>query len=82
MADFSGPVTAGRIIEPVSVVQADLAASGFLEEEFFASGTAHCYAPAGFRRRPTAGKQASGPVQSGPAAPFLTRVVVRRPADA
>ena len=80
MADFSGPVTAGGIIEPVSVVQADLAASDFLEEEFFASGTARGYArpdrPAADGRE--AGQQA---VQSGPAIPFTTRVVIRRPAD-
>jgi hypothetical protein len=81
MAVFSGPLTAGRIIEPVSVVQADLAASGFLEEEFSASGAARGYA------RPDhlaadgweAGQRA---VRSGPAVPFTTRVVIRRPADA
>jgi Alpha/beta hydrolase domain len=79
MAEFSGPVTAGRVIEPVSVVQPDLAASGYLEEEFFASGTARSYA------RPDqaaeSGQTDQRAVQSGAAAPFLTRVVVRRPAD-
>ena len=81
MADFSGPVTAGRIIEPVSVVQADLAGGGFLEEEFFASGTARGYL---VPDRSVADGQDEGQqaVQSGPAVPFLTRVVVRRPADA
>ena len=81
MADFSGPVTAGRIIEPASVVQADLAKNGYLEEEFFASGTARGYA------RPddaAAGGRGAGQWADhcGPAVPFRTRVVVRRPADA
>jgi hypothetical protein len=81
MADLCGPVTAGHIIEPVSVVQADLAASGFVQEEFFASGTAHCYAwPE--QAAADVGNLAQRAVQSGPAAPFLTRIVVRRPADA
>ena len=81
MADFSGPVTAGRIIEPVSVVQADLAASGYLEEEFFASGSARGYAQPD-QAAADDGGAGQRAVRSGPAAPFLTRVVVRRPAQA
>lgn len=65
MADLSGPLTAGRIIEPASVVSVDLAAAGYTEQEFAVSGTAASYEP---------GANAGG-------APFRTRVVVRRPAD-
>ena len=80
MAEFSGAVTAGHIIEPVSVVQPDLAASGYLQEEFFASGTARSYAQSD--QAVEAGHAGQPAVQSGAAVPFLTRVVVRRPADA
>ena len=81
MAEFSGPVLAGRIIEPVSVVEPDLAASGYLEEEFFASGIARRYAWPD-QAAADAGEAGQRAVRSGPAAPFLIRLVVRRPADA
>jgi Alpha/beta hydrolase domain len=65
MADLSGPLTAGRIIEPATVTPVDLAAAGYAEQEFAVSGTAAAYEP---------GADAG-------TAPFRTRVVVRRPAD-
>ena len=37
---FSGPVTGGAISEPASIVSFDLAANGYVEEEFFAAGVA------------------------------------------
>src|SRR5712692_8460334 len=64
MATLSGPVTGGRIVGPAAVVAFDLAANGYVEQEYFASGTARAH---------------DG---TGDSAPFRTRVVVRRPADA
>jgi Alpha/beta hydrolase domain len=65
MADLSGPLKAGRIIEPASAVPVDLAAAGYAEQEFAVSGTAAACDRAG----------------DAGTAPFRTRVVVRRPAD-
>src|ERR1022692_654053 len=42
-ATLSGPITAGHIIEPGSGVAVNLAAHGYVEQEFFASGTAHAF---------------------------------------
>ena len=60
-------MTAARLIEPI-----DLAKYGYVEEEFFISGTANVYdwAPSGTLTVKTAG------------APYTTRILVRRPADA
>ncbi|HET9160929.1 MAG TPA: alpha/beta hydrolase domain-containing protein [Caulobacteraceae bacterium] len=49
----------------------DLAKSGFVEEEFFVSGKANVY-----------DWPASGPVVRTPDAPYVTRILVRRPARA
>ena len=40
---FSGPVFGSPISEPACVVNFDLAASGYVEEEFFAAETARGY---------------------------------------
>lgn len=45
---------------------------GYLEEEYFLSGTAHCYQPGDTTD--------DGPVPFGEAVPWTTRVLVRRPA--
>src|SRR5215472_13103941 len=66
MVDFA-PLTAGSIIEPATAVTADLAALGYLEEEFSAAGLARCFDRAG--------------AAQGEKASFRTRVVVRRPVD-
>jgi hypothetical protein len=76
VAVLSGPITAGRMIEPASPVPIDLAARGYIIEEFFASGTASAF-------------EATGPceadgmwsVRPGTTAPYCTRIVVRRPSD-
>jgi hypothetical protein len=71
-----GPVTDGHIIEPTSPVAVDLAANGYVEQEFFASGAATAYQPA----KPL---QADGiwSVKPQSSAPYRTRIVVRRPQD-
>ncbi len=77
MVTFSGALSAGAIVEPACVVQFELAAHGYTEEEFAAEGTAVGYDLAG---EPAGdGRWAAVPAEP---APFRTRVVVRRPADA
>src|ERR1700722_15915341 len=39
-ATLTGPITVGHIVEPLSAHPLDLAANGYVEQEFFASGTA------------------------------------------
>jgi hypothetical protein len=77
MVTFEGPLTAGTIIEPVCVAEVSLTASGYAEEEFAVAGAAAGYDLAGEAR-------ADGRWQAVPAesAPFRTRIVVRRPAEA
>ncbi|HMK99298.1 MAG TPA: alpha/beta hydrolase domain-containing protein [Acidimicrobiales bacterium] len=76
-AALRGPITAGRIVEPVCPIPVDLEGHGYVEEEFFASGTAVAY-------RPSApltpdGRWTAEPVDE---APYATRIVVRRPVGA
>jgi hypothetical protein len=76
VAELSGPVTAGRIVEPVSPLRVDLAAHGYLEEEFFASGVATAFVPTG-----PLGPDGRWDVEPEEEAPYATRIVVRRPAE-
>jgi hypothetical protein len=71
---FSGPLPADGIVEPACIVPFDLAANGYLEQEFLVSGTARSYALAG----PASGDGQWAAEVAG-TAPFRTRVVVRRP---
>jgi hypothetical protein len=78
-AGVTGPVTGGAFGVPQSAwVATDLAAVGFVEEEFFFDGVATAYAPA-------AGAVWSSdgiwPAVETTSAAFRTRMLVRRPAD-
>jgi len=72
----AGPVTTGTLIEPTSLTPVDLGAHGYVEQEFFVSGTASAY-------RLTSPETSSGrwTVEPTTRAFYRTRVVVRRPAD-
>ncbi len=70
-----GPVTAGRMIGPTSAVPIDLDARGYVQEEFFVTGTASAFESSG--PLPSDGRWSVHPVAS---APYRTRIVVRRPA--
>jgi Alpha/beta hydrolase domain len=74
-ATFSTPPDVGQIIEPVSANPNGLAAHGYIEQEYFASGTAYTFAslstPSNGRWTFTVGKSA----------PYRTRIIVRRPSD-
>ncbi len=90
MATFSGPLVAGTMMRPACIVPVDLKASGYIELEYLASGTACGYdvmaddgARPGDRAADGAaddGRWVTAP--SADTAPFRTRIVVRRPLDA
>jgi hypothetical protein len=75
-ATLTGPVTGGRTIAPVSPLPVDLAAHGYVEEEFFASGAATSYSS-------DAPPRVDGrwDVAAKDRAEYRTRIVVRRPLD-
>ena len=74
-ATLSGPVTTGHIMEPLSGVGTDLPANGYVEQEYFASGTAHAFKATS---SPSDGRLAIAPTTS---APYETRIIVRRPSS-
>lgn len=76
-AVLRGPVTCGRIVEPVCPVPFDLEEHGYVEEEYFASGIASAFDTAG--PLTTEGRW---DVEPGEQAPYATRIVVRKPAEA
>jgi Alpha/beta hydrolase domain len=74
-ATLSGPITTGHISEPLPGVGTDLAAHGYVEQEYFASGTAHAFKATS---SPSDGRLAIVPTTS---APYETRIIVRRPSS-
>lgn len=76
-ATIEGPVTVGQLSPPADPRPVDLGALGYVQEEYFASGTATAY-------RGDGGLRADGVWKAVPAttAPYKTRFLVRRPADA
>ena len=72
-ATLTGPVTTGHIIEPLSPSSENLAAVGYAEQEFFASGTADAF------RATTAQSDGRWTVTPTSSAPYETRIIVRRP---
>jgi hypothetical protein len=75
-ATFSGPVTVGHVIEPISVQPSGIAAHGYVEQEFFAAGTATAFHS---RSTPSDGKWT---LTAATTAPYRTRILVRRPSNA
>jgi hypothetical protein len=74
-ATLVGPITTGHIIEPVTANPSDLAANDYVEQEFFASGTAAAYTATS---SPSDGKWSFTPTTQ---ATYRTRIIVRRPKD-
>jgi hypothetical protein len=72
-ATLTGPVRVGHIIEPESAVSIDLARHEYVEQEFFASGTAQAFTATS---TPANGRWAVAPSSS---ASYKTRIIVRRP---
>jgi hypothetical protein len=76
-AHVEGPITDGRRNRIFGAHADDLAAHGYVEEEYFISGTAESYAPVG-----TLGPDGLWTVAPAERAPFKTRVIVQRPREA
>lgn len=75
-ATLTGPIIAGAMSAPMEPREMDLAGVGYVEDEWFASGTA-----SGFRARGSLGPDGQWTVEPGTAAPYRTRLIARRPAD-
>ncbi len=75
VATFSGPVTVGHVIEPLSGLPLDLTQNGYVQQEFFASGTAHALRATS---SPSNGRWTVVPTTS---ATYRTRILVRRPSS-
>jgi hypothetical protein len=74
-ADLTGPVTVGHVVEPESAHTPDLAANGYVEQEYFASGTAMAFKADAM---PSDGKWTVTPTTT---AAYKTRILVRRPSN-
>lgn len=72
---FSVPPDKGHIIEPLSAIPLDLAAHHYVQQEFFASGTAHAF------RATTALSDGRWSIVPTTSASYRTRILVRRPED-
>jgi hypothetical protein len=74
-ATFSVPPNVGTVTEPLSAQPLDLASHGYLQQELFASGTAHAFRATA---EPSDGRWTIVPTTS---ATYRTRILVRRPTD-
>ncbi len=74
-ATFRTPPDSGVIEQPLSADPPDMAAHGYVEQEYFASGTAYELASSS---TPSDGRWT---FTVGSAAPYTTRILVRRPSD-
>jgi hypothetical protein len=72
---FSAPPSTGSIVEPISANPTGLAAHGYVEQEYFASGTAYAFTSTA---TPSDGKWT---FTVGGSAPYRTRILVRRPSN-
>lgn len=75
VTSFSGPLTAGSIVEPESARPSGIDQHGYVEQEFVASGTAHSFTATS---APSDGRWS---IQPSGQAPYATRIIVRRPKD-
>ena len=74
-ATFISPPATGSIVDPITATPLDLASYGYEEQEYFASGRAFALASTS---TPASGKWT---FTVGAAAPYTTRILVRRPSD-
>lgn len=77
VAEVSGPITNGSRGFPATPAVVDLAAAGYIEEEFFIEGNARAFEPDG-----EWGIDGVWPVMASSTADYKTRILVRRPAAA
>jgi hypothetical protein len=74
-ATFAGPITTGHVIEPLTGLPQNLAANGYVEQEYFASGTATAFKGTS---EPSNGRWSIAPASK---ASYRTRILIRRPKD-
>jgi hypothetical protein len=74
-ATFSTPPDTGSIVEPLSAHSSDLVSYGYVEDEYFAAGTAHAFRATA---SPSNGRWTIAPTT---AAAYRTRIIVRRPSS-
>ncbi len=74
-ASFTGPITVGQISEPLTAHPSELASYGYVENEYFAAGTAHAFQAS---TAPSDGRWTIAPTT---AADYRTRILVRMPKD-
>ena len=74
-ATLTGPITTGHVVEPESAHPLDLAANGYVEHEYFASGTAMAFKADSM---PSDGKWTVTPTTT---AAYKTRILVREPTN-
>jgi hypothetical protein len=74
-ASITGPLTVGHVIEPLTALPTDLAAHGYVEDEYVASGTASAFRGLS---TPSDGRWTIAPTTT---ATYATRILVRRPSD-
>ncbi|HEX5586865.1 MAG TPA: alpha/beta hydrolase domain-containing protein [Acidimicrobiia bacterium] len=72
----TGPITGGTHGWPFGAATIDLAAQGYVEEEYFLAGDATRYRPVG-----ELGTDGRWAVEADGSSPFRTRLLVRRPVD-
>jgi hypothetical protein len=75
-AELRGPIEGGTHGFPFTSSAIDLAAPGYTEREYFATGRAQAY-----RAKGTWGKDGKWAVAPTTTAPYTTRLLVRRPTD-
>lgn len=75
-ARVDGPVTGGKLGYPYAASIVDLKPYGYTEAEYFVSGIAHAYQPAPGTTLTPDGRWTVAP---GNAAPYKTRILVRKP---
>ena len=72
-ATFTGPIITGHVIEPLSANPLNLAANGYVQQEFFAAGVATTFTA---KSEPSNGRWTIAPATK---ASYRTRILVRRP---
>jgi hypothetical protein len=75
-ATFTGPIEGGQHGWAFGAYSGDLSEWGYVEEEYFLSGSATAYRPSG-----AFGLDGLWAAEPADSAPYTTRVVVRRPTD-
>jgi Alpha/beta hydrolase domain len=74
-ATVTGPITVGHVVEPLTAHSQDLVANGYVEKEYFASGTAMAFKGDAM---PSDGRWTVTPSTT---AAYKTRILVRRPSN-